>query len=417
MHSGGCVRKDPQEKAVEEASDYLARLPYELIECIAKFLQPPSWPPSDSVITDWYNLPSPQSQKDLWSLALVCRRFYRIISSDLMKSLVHDFGCKNRKEEVPSYELRYRWLCQSPPVEIDSRRQIRNLFLYDLSNYTYPGVVNRRMLDLLHCFSNSLETLVLKGFCASILLETLMDSPSTRISSLKVLKLYTYTISVQSFSAIYNAFPNLSGLTIDAINIEDHGNQEIIQPIRTKITSIDIGTRLYATKEIQSLRRALEPVIPTLKLVSLHGEYSDGLEPIVDILNQAPIESLFLTFRNEFPHVFMSIKIPSLTTLYISTYASCSQNFWSASNIHPVSHLIIRTSGCPLGFVEKEKHLCLGKNLNCLRIQSLCSGLNEKTTERMDREVRVWCRERGIEFVNEDREKKIIEPHDAYRYI
>ncbi|MBW0537705.1 hypothetical protein O181_077420 [Austropuccinia psidii MF-1] len=281
-------------------------LPEEVLEIIVGYLQDSFWPPAESVITNWNNYPSPEAQHDLGSLSLVCRTLHRIIAPRLMKSIVHDFSGKKPDQHAP-YQVRYQWLSpqsfpwkQFPP-------SIQFLYLQDLLHYTDPVVEIKDMVGLLRSLSGSLEVLVARGFCASVLIHTLSLDIYTEVKSLKTLKIYAHTINVGAFFAVLRTFPNLLGLTLDTANIEDFSLDPKVPPVpltSTKVTHLEICTRLYTVLEC--------------------------IRPVVSLFTSSHIETLLLTFRNRFPQDLLSMKLQSLKTLFISTYAYTTPNFWES---------------------------------------------------------------------------------------
>lgn len=384
-------------------NDLFSRLPDELIEYIGTFVHTPSWPPPHCVLTDWSSKPSPEAQRTLASLVRVCRRLYRILMPLLMYEMVHDFDHHDRATPSP-YQLRYGWL--ETHTSWSFSQSIRILHLRDLGHYVEPPVVMDSMLNALAPLAKSLEVLVLTGFCASVLLETIPLQPSFKLEGLVTLKLYVYTLSVESMYDVFRACPNLTSLALDVLNFR-RGSEDLA-PVSTSITNLDLSTRLYLEHECTALELIFRPLASTLRRISIHGAFHAGLAPVFDVLKCSPLTHLALCFHNSFPRALMSSRFPKLQRLSISTYARPMHEFWSAPLLRPVTHLSIRMSGLP---TQPE----VGSKLRELKLQSFGPpwDCDEESLRELN-EIRDWCLNHDVKFIDGSRNSRTIECTDAY---
>ncbi|KAH9817275.1 hypothetical protein DFH28DRAFT_963658 [Melampsora americana] len=374
-------------------ADLFSRLPDEIIEHIGTFAHTPSWPPPHCVLTDWSSKPSPGAQRTLSSLARVCRRLYCILMPLLMYEMVHDFDNQDRANPLP-YQLRYQWLEKHCPWSFS--RSIRIMHLRDLGHYVEPPVA-------MDCI---LEVLVVTGFCASVLLETIPLHPFFKLEGLVTLKLYVYTLSVESMYDVFRACPNLTSLALDVLNFR-RGSADLA-PVSTSITNLDLSTRLYLEHECTALELIFRPLASTLRRISIHGAFHAGLAPVFDVLKSSPLTHLALCFHNSFPRALMSSRFPKLQRLTISTYARPMQEFWSAPLLRPVTHLSIRMSGLPS---QPES----GSKLRELKLQSFGPpwDCNEESLRELD-EIKDWCLNNDVKFIDGSRNSRTIECTDVY---
>lgn len=395
----------------------MASLPEELLDIVAANLKEELWPPIDSAITDWNSYPSSAAQHDLCSLSLVCRTLYRIVIPHLWESIVRDFDGKTCNELAFTSD-KYQWLSPDNSSWELAPQGIRVLYLHDSFHDSDPSLQTQGMMQLLHRLSPSLEALVTQGFCASILLHTLNTSQMGEMASLKVLKLRSHTITVASIFAAFHAFPNLTTLTIDANNIECGNNlsRQTFMPKSTSISQLDICMRLYATEEYEALRQILLPLMPTLKMLRIHGEYHEESHQIISLLKISSIETLLLNFRHRFPDGLTSIRIPTLRTLSVSTYANISSEFWECDLFESVSNLIVTTSDYSFDPALLAKRIN-APNLKVLQLQSLCSDRNEQEEQNWNSRMKEWCSASGISFRNRCSNNGILVPQDDYLYL
>ncbi|KAI7961660.1 hypothetical protein MJO28_002149 [Puccinia striiformis f. sp. tritici] len=392
-------------------------LPVELIHHIADYVEEQLWPPVDSAITDWNSYPSVASQRDLCALSLVCRGFNRIVSQRLLRNVMHDFKSKSSCE-ARFDPHRYRWLSPRSFPSQSTPQLIRVLYLYDLFRDLDPAIETKNMAGLLQSLPG-IEVLVTTGFCASVLAHTLSTCPPSEVGSLKVLKIFSYAMTVKSILAAFRTFPNLTSLTLDVVNIEGSGNissHALPSTRASSITQLDLCARLYAPEEYESLSEILKHIVPNLKMVHIHGEYSEELYQVVSMLRKSPIETLLLNFRNKFPESLLSIRLPTLNTLSISTYAYSSAHLLESNMVSSVNKLVVRTSGYPIDSSQLHRAPEI-TNLKTLQLQSLCKIRDQEEEERWDRLVREWCLGRGISFKNKNSDCNIIKPQDDYCYL
>ncbi|POW12601.1 hypothetical protein PSTT_04283 [Puccinia striiformis] len=359
-------------------------LPVELIHHIADYVEEQLWPPVDSAITDWNSYPSVASQRDLCALSLVCRGFNRIVSQRLLRNVMHDFKSKS------SCEARF-----------DPHRN---------RDEEYGGALAKPSWDR----STSDHRVLCIG-----LAHTLSTCPPSEVGSLKVLKIFSYAMTVKSILAAFRTFPNLTSLTLDVVNIEGSGNissHALPSTRASSITQLDLCARLYAPEEYESLSEILKHIVPNLKMVHIHGEYSEELYQVVSMLRKSPIETLLLNFRNKFPESLLSIRLPTLNTLSISTYAYSSAHLLESNMVSSVNKLVVRTSGYPIDSSQLHRAPEI-TNLKTLQLQSLCKIRDQEEEERWDRLVREWCLGRGISFKNKNSDCNIIKPQDDYCYL
>ncbi|KAA1101167.1 hypothetical protein PGT21_009676 [Puccinia graminis f. sp. tritici] len=394
----------------------LSLLPVELVEHIADHLQEQLWPPVDSVITDWNSYPSLRSQRDLCALSLVCRALNKIIAPRILKNVVHDFKSKSSCE-TRFDPYRYKWLSpRSFPSQL-APKWIRVLYLHDLFRDQDPAIETKNMAELLQNLSG-VEVIVATGFCASVLLHTLRTASLKEMDSLKVLKIFSYAINAKSILAAFRTFPNLTSLTIDVVNIEGTGTipPHSLPSRPSLITQLDICARLYAPEEYESLCAVLTHIVPTLKVVHIHGEYSEELHRVLSMLRLSPVESLLLNFKNKFPESLLSISLPTLKTLSISTYGYTSPQLWESNLARSVRKLIIRSSGYPIDINHLHRTVNI-PNLKVLQLQSLCKIRDQEEERRWDARVREWCSRKGVSFVNKNSDSNILTPQDDYRHL
>ncbi|WAR55778.1 hypothetical protein PtB15_6B521 [Puccinia triticina] len=394
----------------------LLSLPVELVEHIADHLQGQIWPPVDSAITDWSSYPSLSAQRDLCALSLVCRALNRIARPRLLRNVMHDF--KSRSICEARFDPhRYRWLSPQSFPSQSTPQWIRVLYLHDLFRDLDPAIETKNMAELLQSLSG-VEVLVATGFCASVLLHTLSTFPLGEMGSLKVFKIYSYSMTVKSILAAFRIFPNLTSLTIDVVNIEGTGTipYHALPARPSTITQLDLCARLYAPEEYDSLCDVLRHIVPTLKVVHIHGEYSEELHQVVSTLKLSPVESLLLNFRNKFPESLLSIRLPTLKTLSISTYGYTSPHLWESKLAESISRLIVRSSGYPVDINRLDCTFQI-PNLKVLQLQSLCKIRNQEEERRWNTRLGEWCSRRGVLFVNQNPDTNIITPQDDYRYL
>ncbi|PLW46272.1 hypothetical protein PCASD_03738 [Puccinia coronata f. sp. avenae] len=400
----------------EETSATFSLLPVELAEHIADHLQEQLWPPVDSAITDWSSYPSSSVQRDLCALSLVSRSLNRIVAPRLLKNVIHDFKSKSFCE-VTFDPHRYQWLSPQRFPSQSVSQWIRVLYLHDLFRDLDPAMESDNMAALLKILP-AVEVVVATGFCASVLLHTLSTCSLREIGSLKVLKIFSYAMNVKSMLAAFRIFPNLTSLTIDVVNIEGAGTipSHALPPRPSAVTELDICARLYAPDEYESLCNILMHIVPTLKMVHIHGEYSEELHQVVSLLRLSPVETLLLNFRNKFPESLMSIKIPTLKTLSISTYAYASPSLWGSDLAVSVTKLNLRSSGYPIDIAQLHRGIEM-PSLKVLQLQSLCKTRDQEEERRWDGQIREWCARRGVSFVNKNSESNILRPQDDYSYL
>lgn len=382
-------------------SDYFSRLPDELIERIGFHVQCPCWPPSHYILTDWDTSLSPDAQRDLGSLVRVCQRLRRILRPQLMYEVIHDF--EHRGRLTLPYELRYQWLDRAPHCH--ALDEIRILHLRDVSNYAQPPVEMDNMLGLLSRLARSLEVLIATGFCASVFLKTLPIKPTFHLSTLTTLKLFVHTLSVEAMYEAYRACPNLHTLALNVMNFVPA--TEPLLSVSPKVTHLELGTRLYLDPEGLALTQILRPLLPTLSLLNIHGEFHDGLGPAFAELSLAPLTHLALCFRNSFPLALMHFRLFKLERLSIATYARPTFDFWSAPLLQQVTHLCLRSSGYP-GTPKTTSQL------RRLKIQSMGPPWDDKHQNCELEQIQTWCSKHGINFIDGSNESRTILTYDAY---
>ncbi|POW22735.1 hypothetical protein PSHT_00931 [Puccinia striiformis] len=295
---------------------------------------------------------------------------------------------------------------------------------------SYPSVASQRDYALCHCnrdeeYGGALakpswdrSTSDHRVLCIG-LAHTLSTCPPSEVGSLKVLKIFSYAMTVKSILAAFRTFPNLTSLTLDVVNIEGSGNissHALPSTRASSITQLDLCARLYAPEEYESLSEILKHIVPNLKMVHIHGEYSEELYQVVSMLRKSPIETLLLNFRNKFPESLLSIRLPTLNTLSISTYAYSSAHLLESNMVSSVNKLVVRTSGYPIDSSQLHRAPEI-TNLKTLQLQSLCKIRDQEEEERWDRLVREWCLGRGISFKNKNSDCNIIKPQDDYCYL
>jgi len=401
---------------IKEASTSFSLLPVELVEQIVDQLQEQLWPPVDSAITDWSSYPSVSAQRDLCALSLVSRHLNRIVTPRLLRNIIHDFKSKSFCE-VTFDPHRYRWLLPHELPSPSVSQWIRTLYLHDLFRDLDPSLEAKNMAALLENLP-AVEVLVATGFCASVLLHTFATYPLGEMDSLKALKISSYALDVKSMLAAFRIFPNLTSLTIDVVNIEGIGTipSHALPTKHSSISQLDICARLYAPEEYDSLCEVLMYIVPTLKMVHIHGEYSEELHQVVSMFRLSPLQTLLLNFKNKFPERLMSIRIPTLKTLSISTYGYTSPQLWESDLTASVKKLIVNSSGYPIDLHQLHRTVKT-PNLQVLQLQSLCKRRDEEEERSWDAQVREWCMKRGVSFVNKNADDNILRPHDDYKYL
>ncbi|KAG0146186.1 hypothetical protein CROQUDRAFT_657638 [Cronartium quercuum f. sp. fusiforme G11] len=301
-----------------------------------------------------------------------------------------------------------------PPSSSSSWSLIRVLRLRDLTDYvpTRPRVPMIGLFErLLLPVQDRLEVLLATGYCASVLLETLL--PTFKFDRLVTLKLFVHTLNLDSIYSVYNSCPNLNSLALNVTNLNQSNHQPIISSHSLSITQLDLCTRLYLEPERAVLKLILNPLIPNLRLVNLHGEFHHPLISVFAILNQSPLTHLSLCFRNSFPRAFISLHFPSLNTLSISTYARPINHLWSSPLLHSITHLSLRTSALAQFSNQFTSSSSLQK-LQKLKLKSLGPPWDPDQEWQELAEIRDWCKKMKIDLIDCSHQSRTIEPTDAY---